>query len=296
MRQETKMPQNPASIIIPFGKHKGANVAELLEKDPKYAEWLLAQGWLAERFAELHSAILARGTAPDDTPEHNTIQGRFLDPLFRLAFLLAALGPENIDRRRERTRKNLAESRAETLGWNETTRSLVWKRSVLKSQLAQTKPPAYWCDTPERIAKWTVEHQQSIEELRAQEANLLAKLADIRNQIATIQVPPVVSKVAFEMRGIDVLLTWGFGEMRQSYYGAQGNIPVEIKPSLGEDYPTVMRQMARLGASYLLLDTYTGRALSLDTVRDMFKANDLTIVLLPEVEAEIPNARTLLAP
>jgi len=54
-------PQTPSAIVIPFGKHKGAIVAELLEKDPAYAEWIIAQGWVAERFAVLHAAILSRG-------------------------------------------------------------------------------------------------------------------------------------------------------------------------------------------------------------------------------------------
>ena len=80
-------PKEPSAIIIPFGKHKGATVAELLAKDPAYADWITAQGWVAERFAELHAAILSRGAGTDDTPEHNAIQVRFLDPVFRAAFL-----------------------------------------------------------------------------------------------------------------------------------------------------------------------------------------------------------------
>lgn len=55
------IPENDKSaIVVPFGKHKGRTVAELLTHDPSYAEWITNQGWVAERFAELHAAIPCR--------------------------------------------------------------------------------------------------------------------------------------------------------------------------------------------------------------------------------------------
>src|SRR5579863_4808679 len=86
---------DPSAIILPFGKHKGKTVAELLAIDPQYADWVVAQGWVAQRFAELHAAILSRGAGADDTPEHNALQARFLDPLFRVATLSVLSGIEN---------------------------------------------------------------------------------------------------------------------------------------------------------------------------------------------------------
>lgn len=80
----------PEALVLPFGKHKGKTVAELLEVDREYAQWLAAQGWLAERFAELHAALAARGSASDETPEHNALQARFLDEVFRVAAVIAA--------------------------------------------------------------------------------------------------------------------------------------------------------------------------------------------------------------
>jgi hypothetical protein len=47
-------------LVIPFGKHKDATVAEVLATDPFHADWLLAQAWFAERFAVLHAALLQR--------------------------------------------------------------------------------------------------------------------------------------------------------------------------------------------------------------------------------------------
>ena len=52
--------RDTAGVVVPFGKHRGATVAEqLLEKDPAYADWLLAQGWLAERFRSEAASMTA---------------------------------------------------------------------------------------------------------------------------------------------------------------------------------------------------------------------------------------------
>ena len=94
-----------SALVVPFGKHKGRTVAELLVHDPQYAQWIVNQGWVAERFAELHAAILTRGAATDDSPEHNAIQVRFLDQTFAVACVLAAW-PGRIGKARENDIEN----------------------------------------------------------------------------------------------------------------------------------------------------------------------------------------------
>lgn len=225
------MPDDPSAIVIPFGKHRGATVAELLVKDPQYAEWLLGQRWLAERFAELHTAILSRGAGSDDTPEHNAIQARFLDPLFQTAFLFAASDPNDLHAAQFDDNPNYVE----------------------------IKP------TPPR---W------------------------ITNYVSAGPSPhPLSFAVQFEGNGIDVLLRWGF--VHPNSLRSAHSIPIEIKPSLGDDYPAVMRQMQRLRATHLLIDKYAG-SIPLHAVRSMFGANSQNLITLQEVEAEIPNARSIL--
>jgi hypothetical protein len=206
----------PSAMLLPFGKHKGRTVAEVLATDPQYAEWMLGQAWFAERFAELHAALLTRGAASDDTPEHNAIQARFLDPVFRAALGLSL--------------------------------------------------PHGWCDID------------------------LAKAA-----------------VQFEYQGIDVVLS-AFGQPFHTIPGTRLSagygiregledgfiLTIEIKPSLGDDFPTVMRQMERLQAVALVIDQITGR-LPLETVRSMFRANGRLLITVREIEAEIANARALVS-
>jgi hypothetical protein len=70
--------------IIPFGKYKNQS-CEVLAQDPAYCEWLLGQGWVAERFPEIHTLIINNFAEPADTPAHNALQLQFLDPTLVVA-------------------------------------------------------------------------------------------------------------------------------------------------------------------------------------------------------------------
>jgi uncharacterized protein (DUF3820 family) len=191
----------PSAIVIPFGKHKGATVAELLAKDPQYVDWIMAQGWVAQRFAELHAALATRGAGNDDTPEHNAIQVRFLDPIFCRAFWLAAEG--NAD----------------------------WYRLE-----------------------------------------------------------------GFEIKGADVSFTASAEcnvkySVRYKEDSITDHIRIEIKPAVGDDFPSVMRQMRTLHCKLLVVGEFTGRGVSEQQMCQMFEANGMKVVFIRDIEAEIAQAR-----
>lgn len=206
-------PTDRSAIVLPFGKHKGSTVAELLTKDPQYAEWIVAQGWVAERFAELHAAILSRGATTDDSPEHNAIQVRFLDEAFRAACTFA-IKPK-------------------------PSHTSIWSGF------------SAWLETSRAEGKFR-------------------------------------TQVEFEKRGVDVWLYWGAGLDR---HWCRGICMIEIKPTMGDDFPSVMRQMERLQCDTLVLDEYTGRAVSAPQLRQMFEANGKRLIFVRDIEAEFANAR-----
>src|SRR5262245_55635383 len=76
-----------APKIIPFGKYKGRLVDEVLVDDPAYLQWLAGQDWFRAKFNILHQVIINRGAEPEETPEHNAMQVKFLDDEFCLRFL-----------------------------------------------------------------------------------------------------------------------------------------------------------------------------------------------------------------
>lgn len=76
----------PDENVIPFGKHKGEKLSDVMLTDPGWIDWASSQPWFRERFAALFAAIMNGGSRPDvPTPEHNRLQALFLDPLFAFA-------------------------------------------------------------------------------------------------------------------------------------------------------------------------------------------------------------------
>jgi uncharacterized protein (DUF3820 family) len=92
--------------IIPFGKHKGRTIEELIADDPQYIEWLSSQSWFTEKFNVLYQVILNRGAEPENTPEHNRLQMKFHNDDFCIAFAKhffpdQTFSPSNISRQFE---------------------------------------------------------------------------------------------------------------------------------------------------------------------------------------------------
>lgn len=75
-----------AGGVVPFGKYKGQPV-EALAQDRQYVDWLTAQPWFKERFGNIYTLIVNNFQEPSETPEHNALQIKFLDPDFCLRFV-----------------------------------------------------------------------------------------------------------------------------------------------------------------------------------------------------------------
>jgi hypothetical protein len=90
------------SNIVPFGKYKGQSIETILA-DPGYKDWLLAQDWFRDRFANLYQVIINYNQPPADTPEHNILQAQFLNDgvCKRLAALAGIEASEITDRQME---------------------------------------------------------------------------------------------------------------------------------------------------------------------------------------------------
>lgn len=64
--------------VVPFGKYKGQPVAALAA-DENYCEWLTAQPWFKQKYGNVYNILIQSGAEPQDSPEHNEMQARFLD-------------------------------------------------------------------------------------------------------------------------------------------------------------------------------------------------------------------------
>lgn len=64
--------------LIPFGKYKGQPTTAMAA-DADYCEWLMAQPWFRLKYANVYNILVSGGSEPQDSPEHNEMQARFLD-------------------------------------------------------------------------------------------------------------------------------------------------------------------------------------------------------------------------
>jgi hypothetical protein len=77
--------------VVPFGKYKGRSVAELAADDG-YREWVLAQPWVRERYTVFYNVLVQGTPPPQDSPEHNEMQARFLDEAWCLGLVRCLKG------------------------------------------------------------------------------------------------------------------------------------------------------------------------------------------------------------
>lgn len=70
--------------LMPLGRYKGQPV-EVALADPAYCEWLTSQPWFQEKHPVVYQTIINYGSAPQDSPEHNQMQVAFLEDAVRLA-------------------------------------------------------------------------------------------------------------------------------------------------------------------------------------------------------------------
>jgi len=83
--------------IVPFGKYKDQPV-EALAQDKQYIDWLMGQDWFNARYPQLRTVIINNFKEPAETPEHNKMQGKFLNDDFCIAFAKTAFPSDFEDR------------------------------------------------------------------------------------------------------------------------------------------------------------------------------------------------------
>jgi hypothetical protein len=251
--------------IIPFGKYKGHSIEQIAGRDPAYLQWLMGQSWFVERFQNLSVTINNFGPAPQETPEHNAMQVRFLDREYQLAFL-----------------------------WAYGSFGTFRRTYVLPgNHRCEVRPDDYECP---RFPT----HREAV--ARAWAERKMCRDAHDRLKQGE-NVFDVQCNIEFEAHNIDVLLrsTIRLDLGRPGPYGPfrthERNFAIEIKPTLGDDYPAVLRQISRqyeqvrhTGWRYrpvLLVREYHGAGATFDQVCEFFKTRGIHLMLEKWVEESL---------
>jgi uncharacterized protein (DUF3820 family) len=290
--QEGKAMTDDSPKIIPFGKYKGRLVDEVLVDDPGYLQWLAGQDWFRAKFNILHQVIINRGGETQETPEHNALQVKFLDDDFCLRFV----------RHFEPKLDEIACTELQTFCAGERLKDLKHEALTKNRDLVRDQ------QSLEQHAKCDAEGKadifrpyRSADKLRSEVLTLTAEIHDLEKRIADLLAAQKITTVEFsfalefEHRGVDVVLQvfaaskshnidpyelHEFAFRRSTSRGLQ----IELKPTVGDDYPAVLRQMKANGSEVLLLRDYVGTGATREQFIKTFATAEKRIVFLQDVD------------
>lgn len=273
--------------IVPFGKHKGQRV-EVLLADPGYREWILAQPWVRDRYPVFHQTIINYGGEPANTPEHNEMQAAFLneESCLRLAQLLCPsdVGPPG-------ALQVLQESQYAAMVKRFEANLTVETKPALPSHLR-------FEDEGWDVTFWVYPARTVITAVSLPDCACGPCDHDCHDDPdgyhCSSQCPwKDRALVAFFFKRDRDSGSYNVKEYQRHTVARPAlSIRVELKPDLGDDFPTVLRQVQRYpyhdNVDYrcVVVRRHGFATLTWDQVRSMFEASD--VKLLHEADLELP--------
>lgn len=259
--------------VVPFGKYKG-QPAEAMIADRQYCDWLVSQDWFRDRFQSIYQVVINYGQEPQETPEHNEIQARFVDRTFCSA--LASMFFGTVIRKDDII---------------DEARSAIAERSSREASCGRIHDGDcyHYAKGSEIRSEKITERERSIEisQLSFEDAGWdVSFSAHCRNYLS------VSAKC-------DIAYGEGKTETKDliaSYGAHQASFYVEIKPHLSDDFPAVLRQIKARRSLWdkpervLLVRSASFEKVTFDQVSAMFAQDRISIVRENQVD-EILNQR-----
>jgi hypothetical protein len=290
--------------VIPFGKYKGQPI-EILLADTQYRDWLLTKSWFAEKHQTIYNTIINYGAEPTDTPEHNAMQARFLDDML-CKRLIHVVREKHCAEVKDKSPSHFAH---------------IHEREVQRTPYAFGKHPkdrdnilyAYVREhTKEHVTEYYSGRKPKEDSYSyGYHSDKISKYEyDAIMDLKYAGVGVSFSR-SFEYEGWDVFLesrtahvwmtndelegkeaTSFLGHIRRELGRVERSIGVELKPTVGDDYPTVLRQILKRRGMHvneyvLIADVFNGKGATLEQVRKMFSESGVTLILFSELSEAV---------
>lgn len=287
--------------LIPFGKYAGKPV-ESLAADPQYVEWLVSQPWFRERHVSLYNVVINNFTTPNDTPEHNQMQVRFLDEQFRIAFAMCAISAncrEEIYRTNALCARAICDSirvAASRIEYSKIFDKVYASRPATGYRRREDPTATIQYDMFDIVvSKSTIQLTTEISN-----DNLVVKLVmglrDRNGSTGKYLIEKVIpsslgsdlitaSSPEFENNGLDVCYSLTGFNASKAEANPRG-YRIEIKPTVADDFPAVLRQIRRNKANCLLIREYNG-SVEKNQFADFFRSQGVIVVYESDVDAMI---------
>jgi len=249
----------------------------------------MGQAWFRERYGNVYTLIVNNFAEPSETPEHNALQARFLDEQL-CRNLLIAIGWAPLANPLEYERQTIRDR-----GWS--VDKIHYDFDDLQDQVARGRKleTQCWPNQPyyprDPFGCYSKESKSAT--LRQLEETLDKASAEIEQ--ASGDNLRITLRPQFEVAGWDVVI---YAEVAEDWRGRQLTL-VELKPSLGGDYPAILRQMkanSRIAPYYgegdpykiLVFDQFAAAGATLDQVRAIFAASGFTVLSIGEISQAKP--------
>lgn len=270
------------SNIVPFGRYKGQPVADMLA-DAEYMAWVEAQPWFRARYMHLLSQRDIE--AANRTPVHNRLQTLFLDQNYQHAFALLVSAEYRKILSDVEVAKGDASRRAERR-ISEFNVEIAKHQNELADRGIDTNVMAEYVSNS--LKQSIGDCQEQIEEIKRCLATYLASDLKVEHEF----------NVRFESDGADVYILWsgsyphltlksgGYYAQKTSIVtsGKQDRLPIEIKPTVGDEYPAVLRQMKRNESSFLYIGEYQGEGATERQFVEIFAASRKAVIFKRDVD------------
>jgi hypothetical protein len=272
------------------------SVPELVGKHPDDARWLLHQDWFRKKFPVHAESIRLGGYSraeikPEErTPEHNRLQNQFLNPGYARAFVGIAVGWDSVNSYEAKVR-----GFAKMVFEDDPSRRRTWIRQSL-----------------EHVSSWKAKEAQRTEwvETRIQELSdghshlrLIFTGGDGKSKPLSREIMEgfrLAPFAVFEKDAVDVHLS-AFSNVEYVVCGKGENqtvklteivlqtrdMKIEVKPSISDDYPIVLRQVGQSKCDYLLVNRFEAEGVTRQEFVEIFRRGGVRVVFHDDVVAEV---------
>ena len=253
------------NFIIPFGKYKGQKIDNLVNDADfrSWCDWAINQPDIKVKYSTFCQIVVNNFSPPQDTPEHNILQNRFLDKNFCLAL-------------------------GKLCKWK-----LMKKVNCIKNlndaiNKALKMPDNNYYETNKK--------NEIIEELRSQKEYVNESVFEIDGKefILDADTPLFGIKTVFEQDGWDVIIQTDDSACQddckafKDCYINSYKIAVEIKPAIGDDYPAILRQMkaTRIHPDFqcLVYEKYNAIGANIDQLKKVFASSGFLVFSFEDIE------------
>lgn len=274
-------------MVVPFGKYAGQPV-EVLQNDPNYCNWLLSQNWFREKYAQFNTLIINNFAKPEDTPEHNELQATFLSNSIveKLIKIIEKPSPQFL---LEYYKKQYGECLANIQKQ---------RRYVEACGTGKILVPCKMQYTPDEY-NYSYFDSSAANKCRCWNNPECPTTCTCYQYISGQCLSPgnvnfCDDDIEFEVNGWDVVISGGIiGADMFHCSSTEKQYFIEVKPCLGDDYPSILRQMKANSKCchykdemILIYKDFTASGATIEQVKCFFMHSNIKVLSFHELEGE----------